>query len=93
MGALAELNESFFRVRLDRLTPQEKKYLRAMAELGAGPYRFGDIADKMGKRVTSVGTIRNSLIAKGMIYSPAYGENAFTVPLFGDFMKRSMPVF
>ena len=89
--ALAELDESFFRVRLDRLSPQEKRYLRAMAELETGPYRSGDIAEKMGRGVTSIGTIRNSLIRKGMIYSPSYGEIAFTVPLFSDFMKRMIP--
>ena len=92
-SALAELDESFFRVRLDRLTPQEKKYMRAMAELGTGPYRYGDIAEKMGRGVTSIGTIRNSLIEKGMIYSPTYGDTAFTVPLFSDFLKRIIPDF
>lgn len=86
--ALAELDASFFRVRLDRLTLQEKCYMRAMAELGAGPHRSGDIAKKMGKSVTSIAAVRNSLITKGMIYSPSYGETAFTVPLFSDFMKR-----
>ena len=92
-SAFSELDESFFRVRLDRLTPQEKKYMRSMAELGAGPYSSGDIARKMGKVVSSIATIRSSLITKGMIYSPTYGETAFTVPLFNDFLKRTMPHF
>ena len=35
--------------------------------------------------------IRASLIRKGMIYSPSHGDNSFTVPLFGDYMKRVMP--
>jgi hypothetical protein len=91
--ALAELDASFFRVRFDRLTPAEKRYLRAMAELGSGPHRSGDIADRLGKSVTSVAPVRNTLIAKGMIYSPAHGDTAFTVPLFDGFMKRIMPQF
>jgi hypothetical protein len=89
--ALAELDASFFRVRFDRLTPTEKRYLRAMAELGAGPHRSGDIADMLDKTVTAVAPVRNTLIAKGMIFSPAHGDTAFTVPLFDGFMKRTMP--
>ena len=89
--ALDELDASFFRVRFDRLTPTEKRYMRAMAELGPGPHRSGDIAEVLGKKVTSVAPIRNALIAKGMLYSPAHGDTAFTVPLFDGFMKRIMP--
>ena len=89
--ALAALDASFFRVRFDRLTPSEKRYLRAMAELGAGPHRSGAIAEVLGKDVTSLGPLRNQLISKGMIWSPAHGDTAFTVPLFDDFMKRTMP--
>lgn len=90
-GALAELDASFFRVRFDRLTPAEKRYLRVMAALGPGPHRSGDIADQLGKKVTAVGPVRSTLIAKGMVYSPAHGDTAFTVPLFDGFMKRTMP--
>ncbi|WP_375383637.1 AAA family ATPase [uncultured Sphingomonas sp.] len=89
--ALAELDASFFRVRFDRLTPAEKRYLRAMASLGAGPHRSGDVADRLGVKVSSVAPTRNSLIAKGMLYSPAHGDTAFTVPLFDQFMARVMP--
>jgi hypothetical protein len=89
--AIAALDESFFRVRFDRLTPAEKKYLRAMADLGAGPHRSGDIAEKLGRIVSSLGPTRASLIAKGMIWSPTHGDTAFTVPLFDEFMKRIMP--
>jgi hypothetical protein len=88
---LARLDESFFRVRFDRLTPREKEYLRAMAELGPGPQRSGDIAALLGMRVESMGPLRSGLIKKGMIYSPQHGDNSFTVPLFDDFMKRTMP--
>jgi predicted transcriptional regulator len=90
-SALAGLDESFFRVRLDRLTPSEKRYMRAMAELGPGPHRSGDIAEKLGRKVTSLGPTRNQLIAKGMIWSPSHGDTAFTVPLFDEFMKRAIP--
>lgn len=89
--AIAALDESFFRVRFDRLTPAEKRYLRAMAELGPGPHRSGDIAEELGREVTSLGPTRNQLIAKGMIWSPHHGDTAFTVPLFNEFMKRIMP--
>lgn len=90
-NALAELDQSFFRVRFDRLTPKEKHYLRAMAELGPGPHRSGDISQIMNRPVTSVAPIRNSLVRKGMIYSPAHGDTAFTVPLFDAFMRRVIP--
>ncbi|ODT37587.1 MAG: AAA family ATPase [Lautropia sp. SCN 70-15] len=90
-SALAALDESFFRVRFDRLTPTEKRYLRAMADLGPGPHRSGDIADRLGRKVTSLAPTRNQLIAKGMIWSPSHGDTAFTVPLFDAFMKRIMP--
>ena len=89
--AIAELDASFFRVRFYRLTPTEKHYMRAMAELGPGPHRSGDIAEVLKRKVTSVAPVRNSLIAKGMIFSPAHGDTAFTVPLFDGFMKRIMP--
>lgn len=89
--AIAALDESFFRVRFDRLTPAEKKYLRAMAELGPGPHRSGDVADTLSRKVTALGPTRNQLIAKGMIWSPNHGDTAFTVPLFDEFMRRIMP--
>lgn len=91
--AIAELDASFFRVRFDRLTPAEKLYMRAMADLGEGPHRSGEIAARLGKDVTSVAPLRNGLIRKGMIYSPAFGDTAFTVPLFDGFMKRIMPAW
>jgi len=89
--AVAALDESFFRVRFDRLTPKEKRYLRAMADLGEGPHRSGDIAAVLGKPVHAYGTIRQELINKGMIWSPSHGDTAFTVPLFDQFMNRIMP--
>ena len=85
------LDRDFFRVRFDRLTPKERDYLRAMAELGPGPHRSGDIAGELGVRVQSVAPRRSALIAKGMIYSPAHGDTAFTVPLFDDFLRRTLP--
>ncbi len=90
-SAVAALDESFFRVRFDRLTPVEKRYLRAMAELGPGPHRSGDIAGALKREVTSLGPTRSQLIAKGMIWSPHHGDTAFTVPLFDEFMRRIIP--
>jgi hypothetical protein len=89
--AITNLDQSFFRVRFDRLTPREKDYLRALAELGNNPQRSGEIAQMLGVKSESVAPLRAGLIGKGMIYSPQHGDTAFTVPLFDKFMKRVMP--
>jgi AAA ATPase domain len=91
LHAIAALDESFFRVRFDRLTPSERRYLRAMAELGKGPHRSGDIAETLQRRATQLGPTRSSLIKKGMVWSPNHGDTAFTVPMFDAFMLRAMP--
>lgn len=88
---IERLDRNFFRVRFDRLTPSEKRFLRAMAELGPEPQRTGDIADRLAVKITSLGPVRAKLIRKGMVYSPAHGDMAFTVPLFDEFMRRAMP--
>ncbi|MFZ0501058.1 MAG: ATP-binding protein [Steroidobacteraceae bacterium] len=88
---VADLDAGFFQVRLDRLTPAEQRYLRAMAELGPGPHRSGDVAKALKMRVESAAPIRSGLIKKGMAFSPAHGETAFTVPLFDQYLKREMP--
>ena len=82
------LDDNFFRVRLDRLTPKEREYLRAMAALGPGPHRSGRIARQLGVKVESVAPRRSALIRKGMVYSPSHGNTAFTVPLFDEFLLR-----
>lgn len=89
--AIPRLDQNFFRVRFDRLTPSEKSFLRAMAELGPGAQRTGDIASALGVKVTGLGPVRAKLIRKGMVYSPAHGDMAFTVPLFDEFMIRAIP--
>lgn len=86
--AIAALDEGFFRVRFDRCTPKEKRYLRAMAEMGDGPHRSGDIAACLNEKVSSLAPTRSSLIGKGMVWSPTHGDTAFTVPMFAAFMKR-----
>ena len=88
---MKNLDEGFFRVRFDRLTPREKNYLRAMAELGEGPHRSGEVARQLAKKSSALGTLRDGLINKGMVYAPAHGDVAFTVPGFDEFMKRIMP--
>ena len=88
---VADLDAGFFQVRLDRLTPAEQRYLRAMAELGPGPHRSGDVAKTLKMKVESAAPIRSGLIKKGMAFSPAHGETAFTVPLFDQYLKREMP--
>lgn len=88
-SVLTRLDSSFFRVRMERLTKSEKDFLFAMAEVSGDEIRIGSVAEKMGVSVGSLGPRRSSLIKKGMIYSPAHGNVAFSVPLFGDFLKRS----
>jgi len=89
-AAIKRLDRGFFRVRLDRMTPREQEYMRAMAELGAGPHRSGDIAAKLGVGVRTAAPLRNTLIEKGMIYSPAHGDTAFTVPMFDAYLRRAI---
>jgi AAA ATPase-like protein len=90
---IESLDKSFFRVRFDRLTPTEQQYLRAMAELGPGPHKSGEVAKVLGKNINQVGTVRSTVIAKGMAYGGQYGMVHFSVPLFDEFMKRAMPGF
>ena len=89
--AVAALDGSFFLVRFDRLTPSQKKYVRAMAALGPGPHRSGDIASELKRQVSALAPVRSQLISKGMIWSPSHGDTAFTVPMFDEFMLRIMP--
>ena len=91
VSSTERLDSSFFRVRFDRLTPREKDYLCALAEMGTGNQRSGGVAERLGVRVQTIAPLRSSLIKKGMIYSPAHGDTAFTVPLFDQFMLRTMP--
>ncbi len=92
-AAIQRLDENFFKVRFARLTPGEKRFLRAMAELGPGPYRTGDIANLLEVKITGVGPTRANLIKKGMVFSPSHGNMEFTVPLFDEFMRRAVPEF
>lgn len=89
-NAISVLDESFFKVRFDRCTPSEKKYMRALAEFGTGSHRSGDIALVLKVKTASVAPTRSNLIKKGMIYSPSHGDTSFTVPLFDQYMKRAM---
>ena len=87
-AARKRLDSGFFRVRFDRLTPKEKEYVRAMASLGPGPCRSIDIANALGETAQALGPRRAQIINKGMIYSPAHGKLAFTVPMFADYLHR-----
>ncbi len=85
---LASLDDGFFRVRLDRLTPKETEFVTVMAGLGDGPYAMNDIARILNKKLSSLGPVRANTISKGMIYSTEHGFLDFSVPLFADFMRR-----
>jgi len=89
--SIAGLDESFFKVRLERTTPSERRYLRAMADLGPGPHRSGDIANQLLKTVSTQAPVRSSLIRKGIVWSPTHGDTAFTVPLFHEYLLRTLP--
>ena len=87
----AKLDGSFFRVRLDRATPLQTAYMRAMAELGPEPQKASDVARVMGRESTQVGPTRAELIDMGLLYTPEHGYAAFTVPDFDQFLKRAVP--
>ena len=89
--ATAELDEGFFRVRSGRTSDPERSYLRAMAELGSGPVRSGDVAALLGRPTTALGSVRDGLLKRALCYSPRWGEIEFTVPMFDEFMKRWIP--
>jgi len=90
--AIAQLDDGFFRVRVGRTNDSERRYLRAIAELGPGPVRSGDVALLLGATAQSVGPTRDSLLKRAICYAPRRGEIAFTVPLFDAFMRRWIPV-
>ncbi len=87
--AIKRLDEGFFKVRFDRLTPKEREYVIAMAKLGPGPYRSSDVAEALKETQQSLGPRRAQIISKGMIYSPSHGDIAFTVPLFNEYLIRN----
>jgi AAA ATPase domain len=87
--ATKRLDEGFFKVRFDRLTPKEREYVIAMGKLGAGPYRSSDVADALQETHQSLGPRRAQIISKGMIYSPSHGDIAFTVPMFNEYLIRN----
>lgn len=86
--ATDELDSGFFRMRFDRTTDMERAYLLAMASLGRGPYLSGEVAAAMGKTTTQVGPHRDTLIKRGLCYSPRHGVIDFTVPMFDEFLRR-----
>jgi len=88
--ALRRLDEGFFRVRYDRLTPKEQEYVIAMAKIGKDPYKSSEVAEELSGSVQSLGTLRSNIIHKGMIYSPKHGDIAFTVPMFEDYLRRTI---
>ncbi len=85
---IADLDRSFFRVRYERLTGRERAYVLAMAALGPGPHRSGEIAAELGITVETAAPRRGALIAKGLLHSPSRGVTAFTVPLFDEYLVR-----
>jgi hypothetical protein len=85
----AKLDESFFRVRAERTTELELRYMRAMAELGPDPQQAKDVADLLGKTSQQMAPTRSRLIDKGLLYTPGHGLAAFTVPQFDRFMRRT----
>jgi hypothetical protein len=89
--AMAELDDGFFRVRAERTNDTERRYLRAMAELGPGPVKSAEVAALLGRTTNSLAPARDQLIKRALCFSPRFGDIDFTVPLFGDFMRRWLP--
>jgi hypothetical protein len=87
----AKLDSSFFRVRLDRATPLQTAYMRAMADLGPEPQKAAEVARLLGRDSTQLGPTRAELIEMGLLYTPEHGYAAFTVPDFDKFMLRAVP--
>jgi hypothetical protein len=87
--ARLQLDAGFYSWRASRLGPQEQQYLQAMGELGEGPHRSGDIATQMRRKVTALAPTRSALIAKALLYSPRYGETAFTTPGYSGYLQRT----
>lgn len=90
-GYEAKLDESFFRVRLDRATEMQRAYLRAMAHLGPDPQKASDVADQMGRTSQNLGPTRAELINMGLLFTPEHGYAAFTVPHFDKYLLRAIP--
>ena len=91
-GYEAKLDESFFRVRLDRATALQRSYLRAMAQLGPQPHKASDVAEVMRRTSQNLAPTRAELINMGLLYTPEHGYAAFTVPHFDRFSMRAVPV-
>jgi hypothetical protein len=85
----AALDTSIHEVRIQRATVEERRYLRAMAELGEGLYRSGQVAAMLGRTPPAVSMTRSRLIEKGLIYATEDpGHVDYTVPRFGAFLRR-----
>lgn len=90
--AQAALDSSIYEVRIQRATAEERRYMRAMAELGEGPYRSGMVAAQLARKTSEVSMARQHLIDKGLVYATEdYGHIDFTIPRFDEFMRRHMP--
>jgi AAA ATPase domain len=87
-----KLDEEFFHMRFEKATQAERRYMAAMADLGDGPYRTGDVANRLERAASSMSVHRESLIRKGLIFSPGLGTVDFTVPHFAPFMRRRYPL-
>jgi hypothetical protein len=91
-AAQQTLDSSIYEVRVQRATDQERRYMRAMAELGTGPYKSGDVAAQLGRKTSELSTVRQRLLDKGLVYATEeYGYVDFTIPRFGEFMVRYLP--
>jgi hypothetical protein len=62
-----------------------------MAEFVEEPINSSDVAAALGLSLSQAAPIRDELIKKGMAYSPERGLIGFTVPKFGDYMRRALP--
>ena len=84
------LDTAFFAARLARIPASEVAYVQALASLGPGPHRSGEVAEAYGKTTSQVAAFRDRLISEGLIYPPRYGWVEFAIPHFDRYVSRQL---
>ena len=82
------LDIGFFRVRYERCSDGEKKFIFAMAKCGELPCTISNIGKQLNKKVRTISPTRAQLINKGIIFSVRHSELDFTVPEFDNYIRR-----
>lgn len=78
-----------FRTRLARVTPEQQRFLAAMAAVGDGPVERAAIAAELGVATTAVSRPRQQLIDRGYIEAVGHGKLRFTIPGFAAYIRTN----